>query len=151
MGKRGPKAPPFWTQVKFGPNCWEWTAGRFQNGYGRTFRRRSGVGAHRAIYEDLYGPIPEGLVVMHVCDNKPCVRPSHLRLGTPGDNMRDMIAKGRGIRGSAQKASKLSEDEIPVIRARLSEGDTIAAVARAYRVSETAIRSIKQGRTWTWA
>lgn len=65
--------------------------GRRIDGKTRTFK------AHRVVYEYLHGPIPDGMVVMHTCDNPPCVRPDHLRLGTQGDNLRDMIAKGRRV------------------------------------------------------
>jgi len=71
--------------------CWEWEGSRFPSGYGRLKRMR----AHRAVWEAVYGPIPAGLCVLHRCDNPPCVRPDHLRLGTQADNMRDRASKGR--------------------------------------------------------
>src|SRR5690349_3969709 len=69
MGKRGPQARPFWTQVRFGRGCWEWTGARFSNGYGRAWVDGKSVGSHRVAYELTVGPIPNGLVVMHACDN----------------------------------------------------------------------------------
>lgn len=85
----------FWSKVQMGPSCWVWEGARNRGGYG-TFRRGSVViKAHRAAWEFCYGPIPEGLCVLHKCDNPPCVRPDHLFLGTVADNAQDRVAKGR--------------------------------------------------------
>ncbi len=157
MGKRGPKAPPFWSQVRFGPDnfggrdndCWEWTGGRFRNGYGRTFVNSQGVGAHRVAYQDQIGPIPAGMLVMHRCDNKPCVRPSHLTLGTPADNMADMARKGRSLRGQRNHEAKLDENAVRIIRSYIGIRSK-AALARDFGVSETAITNVIRGKTWAW-
>lgn len=75
--------------------CWEWT-GATTWGYGEVNRQGiSGRRVHRLAWEFAYGPIPDGLMVLHRCDNRSCVRPDHLFLGTAADNMHDMIAKGR--------------------------------------------------------
>lgn len=93
----------FWAKVdKRGlEECWLWTASLFRLGYGQ-FRAGPGqkrnVLAHRFSYEVAHGPIPVGLCVMHTCDNRRCVNPAHLRLGTHTDNMRDCAAKGRNCR-----------------------------------------------------
>ncbi len=71
--------------------CWVWNRGRSGGGYGR-YR---GKPAHRAVWILFHGPIPDGLFICHHCDNPPCVKPEHLFLGTPGDNMQDCIDKGR--------------------------------------------------------
>ncbi len=66
-------------------------------GYGRLRLRRKSMLTHRIVWSTLYGPIPPGMSVMHTCDNPPCVRPAHLRLGTHAANMQDMVAKGRWV------------------------------------------------------
>ncbi len=80
--------------------CWLWTGHRFSTGYGcfevTDAGKRKKFGAHRYSYEYFKGPIPPGLVVMHSCDNPPCVNPDHLSLGTHSDNITDMHRKGRG-------------------------------------------------------
>jgi hypothetical protein len=97
----------FWLKVnKNGPlperapdlgPCWVWTGGVDGGGYGQ-FRLRSRVPmvkAHRLAWELIVGPVPDGLWVLHKCDNPPCCHPGHLFVGTPSDNARDAIAKGR--------------------------------------------------------
>jgi hypothetical protein len=85
----------FWAKVHRSDGCWEWT-GKRANGYGRfvTPPGRRMWGAHRFSWIVANGPIPDGLWVLHHCDNKPCVRPDHLFLGTHTDNMRDAWRKG---------------------------------------------------------
>jgi hypothetical protein len=100
-------AKRFWAKVKkdgpipshvpeLGP-CWVWIGSPDKHGYGLLFVAfpHRYVPAHRVSYELNVGPIPEGLFVLHRCDNPPCVRPDHLFLGTKSDNSRDMHQKGR--------------------------------------------------------
>lgn len=105
--RRIPPSERFWPKVnKAGPApehrpelgpCWEWTAGQAPHGYGAFAigGREGAVGAHRFAYELLVGPIPDGLSVLHHCDNPPCCNPAHLFLGTRAENMYDAIAKDR--------------------------------------------------------
>jgi len=97
-----PKHPPlsdrFWSHVDTSGECWVWTAARAskRGGYGRFgIENQQTEYAHRVSWRLAYGPIPTGLWVLHHCDNPPCVRPSHLFLGTQVENMADMTIKGR--------------------------------------------------------
>ena len=83
-------------RVRFGAtDCWHWCGVRISGGYGRmTYKGRSQV-AHRLAWIAWNGPIPEGMYVLHRCDNRACVNPDHLWLGTYSDNLKDCWAKGR--------------------------------------------------------
>lgn len=90
--RRGiPMPKRFWSYVEKGKSneCWQWTGTPMNNGYGRIKVDGKMVAAHRYAYELEHGPIPSGLQVLHNCYNKLCVNPSHLRIGTHADNMRD--------------------------------------------------------------
>lgn len=81
--------------------CIVWTRSVDRWGYGRITANGKQVGTHRVAYEIAYGPIPDGLLVRHSCDNPPCCNPAHLLLGTVQDNADDRVARGRGYRPSA--------------------------------------------------
>lgn len=92
----------FWAKVAVaGPDeCWEWTASKTQHGYGQimvTASPRKITRAHRAAWVLTCGPVPDGMVVCHRCDNPGCCNPAHLFVGTQLDNIADMVAKGRNV------------------------------------------------------
>ena len=137
-----------WTVADNG--CWEICGTRHRQGYGVIKVGGHDKYAHRLAYETWVGPIPDGLVVRHKCDNPPCINPEHLELGTVQDNVNDREERGRRTpaRGSQQGSSKLKESDIPVIRARLKRGDTHKSIANDFGVSRTVIYCIKNNKTW---
>src|ERR1039458_2377382 len=126
-----------WDEV----NCLEWNRGRHRQGYG--ILRRNGVFilAHRASYEEVNGPIPYAVMVLHHCDNPPCFHPTHLFSGTQLDNMRDASAKGHmGMadqRGSSNPSSKLKDEDVASIRKLRVEGNKQIDIARLFGVSKS--------------
>jgi hypothetical protein len=114
------------------PNgCWEFNGFRLPNGYGRIYgiERDKVMLAHRLSWTVHMGPIPEGMCVCHTCDNRPCVRPDHLFLGTASDNMQDCSRKGRAFRhevmpatrGEKHWSNKLTDAQVREIRSRRNE------------------------------
>lgn len=85
----------FWSKVERAGDCWVWQGTITRGGYGRFWLYGRMLRAHRAAYYFTYGSLPDGLHICHRCDNPPCVRPSHLFVGTDRDNVLDMITKGR--------------------------------------------------------
>lgn len=147
----------FWRNVKrAGPDeCWVYGSGRGYGRIGTGGQHAPLVGAHCFSYELHHGPIPEGQVVLHSCDNPACVNPAHLEAGTQQKNVRDMVARGRqpdyerttpDVRGERNGHSRLSEADVRDIRSRRAEGR--AALARAYGLSEWAIRDVLSGKNW---
>lgn len=121
---KGSLADRFWSKVRRGPGCWEWTACTDPNGYGRFSVGGQSRKAPRVAYELTYGRIPVGQQTRHTCDNPPCCRPRHLRLGTQADNMADMYARRRNRQPKGERAarSKLTARQVRRIRTRYAVG-----------------------------
>lgn len=130
--------------------CWEWQGTITRDGYGRLGKQS----AHRHSWTIYSGPIPNGMLVCHHCDNRRCVNPGHLFLGTPLDNSRDMVAKGRSPkwngqrRGAGNPRANLDEHMVRQIR-RLRGRITLRELGKKFGVNHSTISDIFQGRTWT--
>ena len=109
-----------------GTRCWEWTGSFFPNGYGQVTRNHVSMGAHRLVWLIMYGVLPD-TSVLHKCDNRKCVRPSHLFEGTCKDNAEDKVLKGRSnhAKGAEYKSAKLTEESVRGMRRLRSEGQTL--------------------------
>lgn len=94
MPRWTPFEPYFWSLVEKSEYCWTWKGGLDSHGYGRVWKDKRRQGAYRVAYELENGPIPPGMLACHHCDNKLCVRPSHIFIGTQKDNMQDWTKKG---------------------------------------------------------
>ncbi len=142
----------FWRRVSREAGCWLWLAGKTKQGYGRfKYNGYDRVMAHRFSWEIHNGTIPDGLFVLHKCDNPPCVRPDHLFLGTKRDNIDDAISKGRWggpVPGSAHPFARLTEDAVLEIRRRLAAGEYGRDLAREFAVGEMTISDIRRRKTW---
>lgn len=128
--------------------CWEWRGPRNNKGYMHLGFDGKIVGVHRLAYETWVGPIPEGHVVMHSCDNRSCINPDHLRTGTQRENLEDMTAKGHRAVGERNGMAKLTAELVRKMRAEFSTGETAAAIARRYGVGETAAWNVVHNNTW---
>jgi hypothetical protein len=128
--------------------CLLWTGSLNARGYGEFWFRGAPERAHRASWVLAFGDIPLGMFVCHHCDNRRCVRPDHLFLGTPADNSADMVAKGRQNRGERQHAARLAAAQVREIRTLLSGGHSRATVAMRFGVTTATIRGIHIGMTW---
>jgi hypothetical protein len=129
------------------PGCWPWQNSRDTSGYGLFLLNRKQCKAHRVSYEMYVGPIPDGLHVLHSCDNPRCVNPDHLSVGTNLENMQDRERKGRGVRqfGEKHHNSKLTTSEAKAIRADQRKQRDIAA---EYGVSQHTVWQIKKNLIW---
>lgn len=116
----------FWSHVHMpsADECWPWSLSRGNHGYGQVSYQRTMHLTHRIAYEMTHGPIPDGLWVLHSCDNPPCCNPKHMFLGTHTDNMRDMTAKGRnGVHRHPERYPRGDSHPSRTMPERLSRGD----------------------------
>lgn len=131
--------------------CWIWMKSVNHKGYGQ-FKLSDGKTtlAHRASWIAHKGEIPTGLLVCHKCDNRACINPNHLFLGTDKDNSDDKIRKGREARlsGESNPRAKIVEDQVKAIIGEISRGRTLQSLADEYGVHRNTIHHIKTGRNW---
>jgi hypothetical protein len=149
----------FWSKVEIQDNkkdCWPWTGAKKPKGYGNLRIDKRYLIAHRVAFEIVNGPIPEGYLVCHICDNPPCCNPGHLMLGTAKSNAADMLIKNRqktalyASRGERNGNSKLKPVDILRIRYLFAVcGLKYRIIAERFKVSTTTIGHIIRKQTWS--
>jgi len=137
-----------WPRLKIADNgCWEWQGGLDKDGYGQLAAPEESR-AHRVAWFLVNGPIPEGLRVLHRCDNPPCCNPLHLFLGDNLANSRDMVNKGRSMAGIKNAFSKLTTEQVIEIRKRRAEGILLNDLAEEFSVAFSTISKISLKKAW---
>jgi hypothetical protein len=148
----------FWAKVnKSGPvpahqpdlgACWVWTGGTNRKHYGQINIAGVICRANRVAWTMAEGFVPDGMFVLHACDNPRCVRRSHLFLGTHVANMADEVAKGRQARGERNSGAKLTPDQVVAARASVLAGASLKQIARDLSISSHEASSMVGGVTW---
>ncbi len=137
--------------------CWIWLAAHFSEGYGAfgpaDVNAPRVVGAHRWSYEHFNGPIPAGAFVLHACDVKDCVNPTHLKLGDAVQNGKEAAERKRNEYGDThymrRDAPKLSQTKADAIRTRYAAGGmSQSEIAREFGISQPMVCAILKGRRW---
>lgn len=147
-------APPvkrFWGSVDKSNRCWNWLGRLDSDGYGHFNYKDTGIRAHKLSYLIRKGDIPAGLCVLHTCDNPRCVRPAHLFLGTPTDNMNDRDKKQRQARGNRHGMAKLTPALVRFIRKNYRKGVRgrgSLVIGRKLNVTSATVLGVMNGRVW---
>jgi hypothetical protein len=140
--------------------CWLWTA-HLSHGYGCIVVDGKRIRAHRFSWELHYGPVPDGLFVLHNCHLAHCVNPIHLYVGTQSQNVRDQYESGRrkpriercrcnpATRRVGHSSRKLTDHQVVAIRARLEIGERTRVIARDYGVDPATIRNVRSGKCYS--
>jgi hypothetical protein len=131
-------------------DCWEWTGNKPDGRYGHFSVSGKAIKAHRWIYAALCGPVADGVVIRHKCDNPCCVNPSHLTAGTPADNVHDMHDRGRNAdrRGEKHPLAKLTADDVIELRRLKAMGLTNRAIADKFGISVQQAGKIARRENW---
>lgn len=131
-------------------DCWEWLGERALNGYGKLCIDGTRIYAHRLVWELHNGTSVDGWVIRHSCDYPACVNPAHLLRGTHGDNMRDMVERGRSTKGVEHWNAVLTEQQVVRARREVHGGAAISAAAAALQQPYQTVWDAVRGNNWGW-
>lgn len=139
----------FWMSVKSGPTCWLWRGPIDGRGYAKFVVNGKHNIASRYSWQLHFGEILDSsILVCHTCDNKLCINPHHLFLGTHQHNSLDMSDKGRSCQGERNQQAKLNTEQVLEIRLRRANGESLASLADEFGVSFQQISLIAIGKSW---
>jgi hypothetical protein len=140
----------FWLRANRGDSdgCWNWKGSLCSGGYGRINLNGKLIRAHQASWIIHYGEIPEGMHVCHHCDNRACVNPEHLFIGTNLDNIADKMKKNRQSKGIERPASKLNDDKVREIRKLRAYGYTFETLGKMFGVTPSQIYNAVNFISW---
>jgi hypothetical protein len=127
--------------------CWPYHGKRHPEGHAQVWYQGKKWYAHRLVYTLLVGPIPDGMVACHRCDNPPCMNPAHLFFGTIADNNADKVAKGRHEKGATHHEVRVPYSVVVDARRRVASGERQRDVARSIGVAETTVGAWVSGRS----
>lgn len=132
-----------------GNGCFILTSHRLNvDGYGYLHHGGREQRAHRFVYQECFGEIPKGIVVRHKCDNPSCINPEHLELGTPKENSRDAIIRGRNAKGAKNGRSKITDGTARKIKIMLRNEIKTREIMSSLNVSIKTVRAIRENKTW---
>ena len=126
-------------------DCVVWTGAKNKGGYGVLYYKQLLYYAHRIAFNLGWGCIPDGALVRHLCNNKLCVNPAHLRIGTDADNAQDRVRTGKHLYGEKHKSSKLTLAQVTQIRA---DTRTQREIAADLGITKATVSVIKSGKSW---
>jgi hypothetical protein len=141
-----------WLEERYTPEpntgCWLWLMRCDKKGYGVAFfgENRGGQLAHRVIYREFVGPIPDGMFLCHKCDTPCCVNPAHMFIGDNTDNVQDMARKGRKAQPDFE--IKVTPDIVRELRAEADGGTNLHELSRRFSIPRTTVRQIVRRRSW---
>lgn len=139
----------FWSNVLKTESCWIYNKKPNSRGYGNIGLGNSKqTSAHRFSYEIHFGSIPSLLFVCHTCDNRMCVNPEHLFLGTHQENVTDMVQKKRNVKGENHWSNRLTEKQVKEIKYMLKNNINYKIISNRYGVSHHTIFDIKRNKSW---